>query len=75
MRHYGAKADRAPLAAPATTKRAVLQGRKRGLELMISSRLAAARRRGETADVKDLSACLRGVKAEIAKLGGGDVRP
>jgi hypothetical protein len=68
-RHYEAQPTHTVAAVPAVSKRAVLLDRKAGLEEMVRSRLAAAGHVKGAADVRELSAALRRVKAEIAKLG------
>jgi chaperonin GroEL (HSP60 family) len=52
--------------------RRLLEERKATLELQVAARLRAAREGGAQADVKALSAALRTVKRQIAKL---DTKP
>jgi len=76
MKHFAPPVTHVATSTPVVSKRRLLEDRKRGLERMVSARLAAARRGCTTADVRELSAALRKVKAEIAKLqGGGGANP
>ena len=69
MKHYQpAPTHIAPPPLPAVPMRRLLEERKATLELQVAARLRAAREGGVPADVKALSAALRTVKRQIAKL-------
>ena len=69
MKHYQTKPTHiAPPPPPAVPMRRLLEERKATLELQVAARLRAAREGGVPADVKALSAALRTVKCQIAKL-------
>lgn len=68
MRHYTATQAHVMAAPPVVSKLCLLRGRAEGLKAMIRVKLAGARRSKKPADVRELSATLRAVKAEIATL-------
>ena len=69
MKHYQTKPTFiAPPPPPAVPMRRLLEERKAVLELQVRARLRSAREGDTSADVKALSAALRTVKAQIAKL-------
>ena len=72
VKHYApAPAHLGQPAVPARSMRALLESRRGALQAMIRERHRQAREHHKAADVKMLSATLRVVKSQIARLGDG----